>query len=257
MIIDLPRFISAERPAWTELEKFLDRLDAELDHRLTIEEAHHFHFLYQKASADLARLATFASEPELRRYLETLVGRAYGEIHETRERGARWHPVGWFLREFPAAMTPHHELFRERVDRLGAHAVEADAELEHVIVVFGSRVDLGHAIHHFAQRDAAAVIAHADLVALDADQHLLAVAHDEFVDGVVDHLLEQDVAAVVVMGAVADAPDVHAGAQADVFEGTERLDLALVVGVFFFVSHGVESGNIGTNAPLANKEMRL
>ena len=103
MIIDLPRFISAERPAWTELEKFLDRLEAELDHRLTIEEAHRFHFLYQKASADLARLATFASEPELRRYLETLVGRAYGEIHETRERGARWHPVRWFLREFPAA----------------------------------------------------------------------------------------------------------------------------------------------------------
>ena len=103
MIIDLPRFISAERPAWTELEKFLDRLDAELDHRLTIEEAHRFHFLYQKASADLARLATFASEPELRRYLETLVGRAYGEIHETRQRGTRWHPVRWFLREFPAA----------------------------------------------------------------------------------------------------------------------------------------------------------
>ena len=103
MIIDLPRFISAERPAWTELEKFLDRLDEELDHRLTIDEAHRFHFLYQKASADLARLATFASEPELRRYLETLVGRAYGEIHETRERGVRWHPVRWFLREFPAA----------------------------------------------------------------------------------------------------------------------------------------------------------
>ena len=103
MIIDLPRFISAERPSWMELEKFLDRLDAELDHRLTIEEAHRFHFLYQKASADLARLATFASEPELRRYLETLVGRAYCEIHETRDRSVRWHPVRWFLREFPAA----------------------------------------------------------------------------------------------------------------------------------------------------------
>ncbi len=103
MIIDLPRFITVERPAWTELEKILDRLDAEIDHRFTIDEAHRFHFLYQKASADLARLATFASEPELRRYLETLVGRAYGEIHATRERGTRWQPVRWFLREFPAA----------------------------------------------------------------------------------------------------------------------------------------------------------
>ena len=103
MIIDLPRFIAAERPGWAELEKFLDLLDEELDHRLTVEEAHRFHFLYQKASADLARLATFASEPELRRHLETLVGRAYGEIHATRERGVRWNPLLWFLREFPAA----------------------------------------------------------------------------------------------------------------------------------------------------------
>ena len=111
MIIDLPRFITAERPAWTELEKFLDRLHEEIDHRLTVEEAHRLHFLYQKASADLARLATFASEPELRRYLETLVGRAYGEIHETRERGVRWHPVRWFLREFPAAFRRQHAAF--------------------------------------------------------------------------------------------------------------------------------------------------
>jgi uncharacterized membrane protein SpoIIM required for sporulation len=103
MIIDLARFIAAERPAWTELEELLDRLQSGLDHQFTIEEARRLHFLYQKTSADLAKLATFASEPELRRYLETLVGRAYGEINETRERGVRWRPLRWFLREFPAA----------------------------------------------------------------------------------------------------------------------------------------------------------
>ncbi len=103
MIIDLPRFIAAERPSWTELETLLDRIAAAPDFRLTIEAAQRFHFLYQKASADLARITTFASEPELLRYLETLVGRAYGEIHETRARGVRWNPVRWFLHEFPAA----------------------------------------------------------------------------------------------------------------------------------------------------------
>jgi hypothetical protein len=39
------------------------------------------------------------------------------------------------------------------------------------------------------------------------------------------------------MGAVADAADVHAGAQADVFEGRKRFDFALVVNVFFALSH--------------------
>ncbi len=74
--------------------------------------------------------------------------------------------------------------------------------------------------------------------------HLLAVAHDEFVNGVINDLLEQDVAAVVVMGAVADAADVHAGAQADMFQGGKRLDLALVVNVFFALSHILPT-NIG------------
>lgn len=108
MIIDLPRFIAAERPAWSELEAILDDLATHSGRSLTLEEARRFHFLYQKASADLGRVATFASEPELRRYLESLVARAYAEIHETRERGVRWHPLRWLLVEFPSA-------FRRRV----------------------------------------------------------------------------------------------------------------------------------------------
>ena len=73
--------------------------------------------------------------------------------------------------------------------------------------------------------------------ALDLDLDLLAVAHDEFVDRVVHDLLEQDVAAVVGMRAVADAPDVHARAQPDVLQRGQRLDLALVVIVLCVFSH--------------------
>ena len=107
MIIDLPRFIAAERPSWTELEKMLDRLQAEPGRALALDEAKRFHFLSQKVSADLGRIATFASEPELRRYLEALTARAYGEIHETRERGPRFRPGRWFFSEFPRVFRKH------------------------------------------------------------------------------------------------------------------------------------------------------
>jgi len=103
MIIDLPRFIDSERPTWTELDRLLTRMETDPYRRLTLEEAKRFHFLYQKVSAYLGRIATFASEPALRAYLESLTARAYGEIHETRERRSRFRPWHWFYVEFPRA----------------------------------------------------------------------------------------------------------------------------------------------------------
>src|SRR5688572_16364466 len=50
-------------------------------------------------------------------------------------------------------------------------------------------------------------------------------------------LLEEDVTAVVVVGTVADAPDVHAGPEPDVLQRRQRLDLALVVNVLGAFSH--------------------
>ena len=112
MIIDLPRFIASERPTWTELETLLERLDRDPGFSLTIEEAKHFHLLYQKVSADLARIATFSSEPALRSYLESLVARAYGEIHETRNRGQRFPFLKWFTRDFPRVFRRHVRAFQ-------------------------------------------------------------------------------------------------------------------------------------------------
>jgi hypothetical protein len=111
MIIDLPRFIAAERPTWTELERLLDALESNPTKRLTLQEASHFQLLYQKVAADLARLSTFASEPELRRYLEALTARAYGEIHETRQRGRSWAAVRWFTVDFPRVFRRHWRAF--------------------------------------------------------------------------------------------------------------------------------------------------
>src|SRR5436190_589927 len=101
MIIDLPRFIEQSRPSWTELEKMLNSIADDVTHRLTVDEARRFHFLYEKVAGDLAKFTTFSSEPETRRYLESLVARAYGEIHETRERTQRFSPLRWFFVEFP------------------------------------------------------------------------------------------------------------------------------------------------------------
>lgn len=103
MIIDLPRFIATGRPAWTELENLLKRLEAEPHRALSLDEAKRFHLLYQRVSADLGRIATFASEPQLRGYLESLTARAYAEIHETRGGKTRFRPWQWFAGEFPRA----------------------------------------------------------------------------------------------------------------------------------------------------------
>lgn len=100
-----------ERPAWSELERTLERLEANASAPLSLDEARRFHHLYQRVSADLARISTFASEPELRRYLESLTARAYAEIHETRQNARRFAPVRWFTREFPVVFRRHIHAF--------------------------------------------------------------------------------------------------------------------------------------------------
>ncbi len=89
----------------------LDRIEERSDRDLTLEEARRFHFLYQKVSADLGRISTFASEPQLRAYLESLVARAYGEIHGTREHGRRKSFARWFVIGFPKAFRRHWNAF--------------------------------------------------------------------------------------------------------------------------------------------------
>ncbi len=101
MIIDLERFLNQERSAWAELEAMLDRLEAEPGERLSLHQLRHFHELYERASAALAKITTFSAEPQTRRYLEILVARAYAEIHETRGRRQRFRFYDWLSRELP------------------------------------------------------------------------------------------------------------------------------------------------------------
>jgi uncharacterized membrane protein SpoIIM required for sporulation len=111
MIIDLHRFVQSGRATWTELERLLDQLEAGPTRRMSIGELQRFHLLYERTAADLARLNTFSVEPETRRYLETLVARAYGEIHETREKRRRLHPLRWFFHTLPQTFRRHVRAF--------------------------------------------------------------------------------------------------------------------------------------------------
>ena len=105
MIIYLPRFVEAERPYWDELQNVLQRMEAEPERRVPLAEIQRLHYLYERCSADLARLDTFSTEPRLRAFLESLVSRAYSEIHETRAPlVVRWKRL---VLAFPRAFRRH------------------------------------------------------------------------------------------------------------------------------------------------------
>lgn len=101
MIVDLAKFVAAERPAWERLGGMLDALARDPWRKLPLPEAREFEALYQRAAADLARLSTYAAEPQARHYLESLVSRAHAEIHGARARSGRWQVATWFRRTLP------------------------------------------------------------------------------------------------------------------------------------------------------------
>jgi uncharacterized membrane protein SpoIIM required for sporulation len=111
VIIDLPRFIAEEKLFWSELESVLQQLEQHPNDRMTLEQTRRFHYLYQRASADLAKLTTFASEPALRGYLESLVSRAYAEVHEVRRHAPALSVWRWFVVTFPQTFRRHVRAF--------------------------------------------------------------------------------------------------------------------------------------------------
>jgi uncharacterized membrane protein SpoIIM required for sporulation len=140
MIIDLQRFLDSGRPEWSELESILDKLETDPGFALDFDQLRHFYGLYQRVSADLARIQTFASEPDICRYLESLTGRAYAEINETRERGAHINPWTWFTRDFPRTFRRNIRVFQLSLlitiagAAFGALAVDVDADAKAAII---------------------------------------------------------------------------------------------------------------------------
>ncbi len=142
MIIDVAKFISAERAHWNELERYLSHLEKEPTAIADIEKLKRFHYLYERASADLAKISTFSSERRLIQYLESLVARAYGEIHETRDKADILSPIKLFLNEFPMVFRRHIMAFRLSMVimflgvMLGGIAVVFDQDAKEVLMPF-------------------------------------------------------------------------------------------------------------------------
>ncbi len=142
MIVDLQKFVAHERPFWSQLEQWLDRIEAEPNLRLSLEQLEKFHHLYQRTAADLAKITTFSSEPETRRYLENLVARAYGEIHETRDKQRRFFPLQWFFQTWPQTFRRHVRAFYLSLAitlagcAFGGLAIAYDSESKPVLMPF-------------------------------------------------------------------------------------------------------------------------
>jgi uncharacterized membrane protein SpoIIM required for sporulation len=140
LIIDLPRFVAAEQPYWDELQSLLGKIEADPGWRMPLAEVRRLHYLYERCSADLARLDTFSGEPRLRAFLESLVARAYSEIHETRAPSTiRWKGL---IVAFPRAFRRHAAAFRLSLgitllgSAFGWFAVRADPQTKAVLMPF-------------------------------------------------------------------------------------------------------------------------
>jgi len=142
MLIDLQKFITEERPFWSELEGVLNKLEKRPELKLTLAQVERFHYLYQRASADLARIKTFSAEPNTRIYLESMVAKAFGEIHETRERPHRLALLHWFFTIFPQTFRRHIKAFWVCLAAMlagslfGGFVLVADSDSKQVLLPF-------------------------------------------------------------------------------------------------------------------------
>ncbi len=142
MIIDLERFINEEKKYWTELESVLDKVNRDPLKRMNLSEIKRFHYLYQRTSSDLARVMGFSAETEIRRYLESLVGHAYAEVHELREKSHRFSLLRWFFEIFPQTFRRHLRAFVLSLAitafgfAIGGLAITIDKEAKSVILPF-------------------------------------------------------------------------------------------------------------------------
>ena len=160
MIIDLGKFIEREKPYWDELDSLVGRLEASAVWRLDFEQARRLHYLYERASASLVRTNTFSSDPDIRRYLESLVARAYGVIHTLRRRRRRFRPLRWFFGTFPRTFRRHVRAFVLAVAvtlagaAFGGVAIAVDPEAKGVIMPFpGLKGDPSERVRKEESRD--------------------------------------------------------------------------------------------------------
>ena len=142
MIIDLQKFLAEERRYWTELEAILAKREQDSLHKMDVEQIKRFHYLYQRTSADLAKVMTLSSETDIRRYLESLIARSYAEVHEIRKKPHRLALFRWFFQTFPQTFRRHIRAFWMAVAAtllgviFGGMAISIDPEAKEILMPF-------------------------------------------------------------------------------------------------------------------------
>ena len=108
------------------------------------------------------------------------------------------------------AVRLHLEMCREGVHRLHANAVQTHTLLERLRVVLAAGVEHADSLYELTLRNATTIVAHRHTQAVvDVYFYALAGVHLELVDGVVDHLLQKHIDAVLRQLTVAQATDIH------------------------------------------------
>ncbi len=142
MIVNLEKFVAEERLRWERLDAMLRKLAEDPWSKLSLVEARELESLYQRVAADLARLSSYAAEPEARQYLENLVGRGHAEIHGARGAGAGFRLGAWLLQTFPQTFRRQAQAFWLALALtvvgaiFGAGAVALDPEAKEVLMPF-------------------------------------------------------------------------------------------------------------------------
>ena len=135
--------------------------------------------------------------------------------------------------EFAVTVGACGEFQCQGIDRLQSDTVQADAGGILVVVVFSAGVEFRYGRYEASEGDAAPVVAYGCHAIVDVDLNFPAETFVEFVDGIVDALLEEDVDAVFGLASVAKASDVHTRSEADMFHVVEVAYgfIAIVAGV--------------------------
>ncbi|MCL1920336.1 MAG: stage II sporulation protein M [Kiritimatiellaeota bacterium] len=143
MIVDLQRFLNRNEPQWRALEDVLKRIEQDPGTPLGIADITRLHALYEHASNNLAELNSAVSNPEVRKYVETLVMRAYSEVYSQRARATRFSPLRWLLQTFPQTFRKHAGFFALACAitlggiLFGGGAILADPPSREVLMPFG------------------------------------------------------------------------------------------------------------------------
>jgi uncharacterized membrane protein SpoIIM required for sporulation len=149
VILDVERFVRVEEPLWQELDRAITELESNPNHRMSLEQLERFHYLYERAATSLARLSGNSGDPEMRAWLESLIARAYGEIHR-RPSGTRFSFWKWLSAGFPRAFRRHLAAFLLSLavtvagSAFGAAAIAISPEAKATLMPFDRLMEKPH-----------------------------------------------------------------------------------------------------------------